>query len=271
LFNGKYVLTTSLPDSFIFTWIGISTPILNIILLILGVLFLTKRLFYRIITINDQQKYNCDFWRGENEMMDYFIFFNFVAILSILITLNASLVSGWRHLYFLNFFIIYFATFFLKSIYNSFRFQKNKFIILFLVLFIPNIYKVIIFHPFQSLYLNEILNQNQKNNFLIDREGLTRLDSIRKILSFEKTNKIINIANASYTPYYRINDAISSSQKSLLNFVGTDYEQADYIFNNYVYEVDPNYDDKYKIPSNFKQIYILEIDGIKLYEIFKKE
>ena len=34
LFNGKYLLTTSLPDSYIFTWIGITTPILNLVLFI---------------------------------------------------------------------------------------------------------------------------------------------------------------------------------------------------------------------------------------------
>ena len=55
-----------------------------------------------------------------------------------------------------------------------------------------------------------------------------------------------------------------------INFVGTEFNQADYIYNNFVYEVNPEYNDKYKIPQNFKQIYVLEIDGIKIYEIYRK-
>ena len=131
-------------------------------------------------------------------------------------------------------------------------------------------YKIIIFHPYQSLYLNEFLNKKEKNNFLIDREGLSRFDSINKILELENNKEIINIANASFIPYYRIKDAITKDQRLRLNFIGREYDYADYIYNNYVYEVDPNFNDKYDIPPNFKQIYSLEIDEIKIYEIYKR-
>jgi len=146
-----------------------------------------------------------------------------------------------------------------------------KLILFFLLLFTPNIYKIFIFHPFQSLYLNEILSKSDKNKFLIDREGLSRLDSINKILDLENNNNIISIANASFIPYYRIKDKLSKKQQIRLKFVGGEYENSDYIYNNYVYEVDPAFNNKYVIPSNFQQIYSLEIDGIKIYEIYKKK
>ena len=104
-------------------------------------------------------------------MKDNFIIFNLISILSILIFLNVSLVSGWRHLYFLNIFIIYIGIFFLNFILIKFKKHQMKLILFFLLLFTPNIYKIFIFHPFQSLYLNEILSENDKNKFLIDREG----------------------------------------------------------------------------------------------------
>ena len=63
LFDGKYFLTTSLPDSFIFTWISISTPILNLILFLSGLFFATKRLFLRFINFDQYKLLNCDFWR----------------------------------------------------------------------------------------------------------------------------------------------------------------------------------------------------------------
>ena len=35
-------------------------------------------------------------------------------------------------------------------------------------------------------------------------------------------------------------------------------------------EVDKNFDDKYKIPSNFTKIDEFVLDDIKVYEVFKK-
>jgi len=270
LFNGNYVLTTSLPDSFIFTWIGISSPILNLILFLLGFSFLSKRLFCRFILVDQAKNYESDFWRSLGEMKDYYVFFNFVSILSILVFLNVPLISGWRHLYFLNFFMIYIATYSVKIFTITFKKYVYSLFLCLFILLTPSIYKIIIFHPYQSLYLNEILNNKNKNNFLIDREGLTQLDSIYKILSLATDKEKVNIANASFVPYYRIKDALSQSDKARVNFVGTEYNKADFIYDNYVYEVDPKYSKKYNIPSNFKKVYQLELNGIKMYEIYKR-
>ena len=167
-------------------------------------------------------------------------------------------------------FLIYLGVYFLNIL--SIRFSKYQisFISIFLILLIPNIYKLILFHPFQSLYINELVEEKDKNNYLIDREGLTRLDSIHKILSLSNQQGKINIANASFIPYYRINDALIDSKKSKINFVWGEYSEADYIYNNYVYEINPKFNDKYEIPGNFKKIYQLEINGLKMYEIWSK-
>lgn len=268
LYDGNYLLTTGLPDSFLFKWIGISTPIFNLILFIFGAYLLYARFFNRLISIESKNDFRCDFWRSKKEMIDYFIIFNITSILLLIVFLNVSFASGWRHLYYLNFFMIYISTFCLS--YSFLKFKKNHNIlkIIFIAFFALNIYKIIIFHPYQSLYLNELVKK--KNNYLIDREGLTRLESINKILSFEKEKKQVNLANSSFLPYYRIQDALSDKINNKIVFVGTDYSDADYIFNNFVYEVNPRFNDKYKIPQNFEQIYILEIDGIKIYEIYKK-
>ncbi len=212
--------------------------------------------------------HKCDLWRSDREMMDYYIVFGITSILLILLFLDVPFVSGWRHLYFLNVFIVYVCAFFIY--YYDLKFKKYKKILkLFFIFFFSfNIYKIILFHPYQSLYFNEFLKE--KNSYLVDRDGLSRFDSINKILSLEKKKKNINLANSSFVPYYRIKDAFSDEKIKKINFVGTEFEQADYIYNNFVYEVNPEYNDKYKIPQNFKQIYVLEIDGIKIYEIYRK-
>tara|TARA_B100000575_G_scaffold293558_1_gene305401 strand:- start:877 stop:2514 length:1638 start_codon:yes stop_codon:yes gene_type:complete len=270
LFNGKYYLTTNLPDSFIFVWIGISTPIINIILFLFGYFFILRRVFKRFILIDLTKNFNNDFWRGINEKKDLYIFFSLTSIILILVFLNVSLVSGWRHLYFLNFYIVYIATFFVKIFLLNFKGKDLVKVYFFLfVMLYPAITKIIELHPFQSLYFNELLNDNKKNQFLIDRDGITSLDSFNKILEIEKKNQI-NLANASFVPYYRISKALELKAQNRFNFTGTDFSKAEYIFNNFVYEVDPKYNDKYKIPDNFELIYSLELDGIKMYELYKK-
>ena len=272
LFNGKYYLTTNLPDSFIFIWIGISTPITNLLLFFFGYLFILRRIFKRFILLDLKKNFINDFWRGANEKKDFYIFFSLTSIILILVFLNVSLVSGWRHLYFLNFYIIYIATVCVKIFLLNFKEKNISKVYFFLtILLLPAVIKIVTLHPFQSLYFNELLNDNKKNQFLVDRDGLTSLDSLKKILKLEKENIQIYLANSSFLPYYRISKSLELRLQDKLNFTGTDFSKADYIFNNFVYEVDPEYNDKYKIPDNFKLIYSLELDGINMYELYKKQ
>lgn len=269
LFNGKYYLTTSLPDSYIFIWMGISTPILNIILFLFGFIFTIKRFFLRLISVKEISHYK-DFWRGKCEKKDLYILFNLISIIALLVSINVSLVGGWRHLYFLNIFIVYLATFSIYLITLKFKKSLNNINLLLFIFFIPNIYKIIIFHPYQSLYFNEVLSDKRKNSFQVDRECLTQFESINKIISLEKNLRVINVANASDIPYYRVKDMLSDSDKKKVIFVGNDFYKADYIYNNFSYKVDPKYEKKYRIPNNFKKIYKLEIEGVIFYEIYKK-
>ena len=268
MFEGKYLLTNALPDSFIFKWIGITTPIFNLIIFILGIFFLFKRFGLRLISLDPNNRYSYDFWRSNNEMMDYFVFFNATLILLVILFLDVPFVSGWRHLYFLNFFIIYIGIFFLYLYRVKIKKYNKSLTFLFIIFFSFNVHKLILFHPYQSLYFNEFLMD--KDGYLVDRDGLSRLDSINKVLSFSEDRKTINIANSSFIPYYRIKGAFSQDVIKKIKFVGTEYDQADFIFNNFVYEVNPKYNDKYEIPNNFEQIYVLEIDGIKIYEIYSR-
>ena len=187
LYEGEYYLTNALPDSFIFKWISLTTPIFNLILFLTGISFLFYRFLKRLISIENITMHKCDLWRSDREMMDYYIVFSISSILLILLFLDVPFVSGWRHLYFLNVFIIYICTFFIY--YYELKFKKYKKILkLFFIFFLSfNIYKIILFHPYQSLYFNEFLKE--KNSYLVDRDGLSRFDSINKILSLEKRKK----------------------------------------------------------------------------------
>ena len=156
------------------------------------------------------------------------------------------------------------------------KIRKNKkivlcSIILFILFTFELIYKLYIFHPYQSLYLNNFVSKNSKSLYEADYQSLSRFNGILDILNDSKKNKI-TIATASWTPLKNAISLISSKNKKKLYFTGTaNKEEADYIYTNYFYEVDVRYNNKYNIPNNFYLFKTLYSDDIRVYSIYKKK
>ena len=271
LFNGKYVNTSFLPYNYIFTWIFITTPILYTILFIIGYFQIFRRFFLKFLNIKDNTYYY-DLWRGVNEKKDLFILFNITGVISYLILSNVILYNGWRHLYFTNIFIIYIATYaFYRVDLNLQSKSKNKFHYYISILFlITIIYKMTIYHPFQKIYFNNYFNEITHLNFEIDYDGLSGKKFLKEILVLEKDKNIINIGVASWYPLQRSIKLLDKKDRKKINIVGQDFQKADYIYSNFISEVDKNINDKYKIPSNFTTISKFILDDITVYEVFKK-
>jgi len=192
LFDGKYVHTNFLPYNYIFTWIFITTPILYTILFIIGYVQIFGRFFLKFLNIKDNTYYY-DLWRGVNEKKDLFILFNITCVIFYLILSNVILYNGWRHIYFLNTFIIYIATYsFYKIDLNLQSKSKKKIHYYILILFlITVIYKMIIYHPFQKIYFNNYFNEISHLNFEIDYGGLSGKKFLKEILVLEKSKNVI--------------------------------------------------------------------------------
>jgi hypothetical protein len=271
LFDGKYVYTNFLPYNYIFTWIFITTPILYTILFIIGYVQIFRRFFLKFLNIKDNTYYY-DLWRGVNEKKDLFILFNITCVISYLILSGVTLYNGWRHLYFINIFIIYIATYAFYRIDLHLRSKSKKKIHYYiLILFlITIIYKMIIYHPFQNIYFNNYLNKISHLNFEIDYDGISGKKFLLEILALEKNKNIINIGVASWYPLHRSIKLLDKKDRKKINIVGQDFQKADYLYSNFISEVDKNINDKYKIPSNFTTISKFILDDITVYEVFEK-
>ena len=271
LFDGKYVYTNFLPYNYIFTWIFITTPILYTILFIIGYVQIFRRFFLKFLNIKDNAYYD-DLWRGVNEKKDLFILFNITGVISYLVLSDVILYNGWRHLYFINIFIIYIATYAFYRIDLHLRSKSKKKIHYYiLILFlITIIYKMIIYHPFQNIYFNNYLNKISHLNFEIDYDGISGKKFLLEILALEKNKNIINIGVASWYPLNRSIKLLDKKDRKKINIVGQDFQKADYLYSNFTSEVDKNINDKYKIPSNFTTISKFILDDITVYEVFKK-
>ena len=227
--------------------------------------------FLKFLNIKDNTYYY-DLWRGVNEKKDLFILFNITGVISYLILSNVILYNGWRHLYFTNIFIIYIATYAFYRIDLILQSKsKNKFHYYISILFlITIIYKMTIYHPFQKIYFNNYFNEISHLNFEIDYDGLSGKKFLEEILVLEKNKNIINIGVASWLPLHRSIKLLDKKDRKKINIIGQDFQKADYIYSNFISEVDKNINDKYKIPSDFTKISEFILDNITVYEVFKK-
>lgn len=268
-YNNSYISNKFLPDAYIFNWVFITSPLLYSILFSLGYFFCCKRMINRYFSIKEKNIYY-DLWRGKKEEIDFIFLFILTFFILFFLMLNAPFYNGWRLIYFLNIFILYFIINFLyKAKIFFFRTHQNK-IILALTFFLVfyNIFALIKLHPFQSIYFNSFVSEKVKNSFEGDYYGLGTKHFFNRILEIEKSK--INIAVASHTPIQRGLESLTSDQRTKINIVGQEYNQADYIFKNNISEINPKFIKKYQIPENFSKIYELKIDKILIYEIFKR-
>ncbi len=271
-FNGNYYISEYLPFSYIPVWIAISTPEIIIISFLIGFYFSMIRLFKRFITIKGESFYN-DLWRSFREKFELFIFLSFFQILVIYLSFNLNLYGGWRHFLFLNFFVIYYASFCFYLVAIKFKTKihfKRYFIILLSFFLLEIVFKLYEYHPYQSTYFNNFVSKKMKKKFEIDTQSLSRVEAIKEILKDSKDKTKIQIGTASWTPLENGRSLIDKNNWDKLNFTGTSNNYyADYIYTNYYYETNPQYEKKYFIPSNFKLLKSLSIDNTLIYSIYK--
>ena len=271
LFDGNYVYSNFLPYDYIFTWILISTPILYLILFVIGYILIFKRFFIRFINIKSNTHYD-DLWRGNNEKKDFFILFNITAIIFYLVTSEIVLYTGWRQVYFINIFIVYIAiyTFYQIDLNLKLRsIKKFQFVIVSLCL-VFIVYKMIIYHPYQNIYFNNFFNKNAHEKFEVDYWGLSGKKFLEYILVLEKNKKSIKIGTAAYLPLERSTKLLSEKDRKKILIIGQNFQDADYLYTNFISEVDKNSDDKYKIPYNFTKINEFVLNNTIIYQVFKK-
>ena len=155
----KYIPNAFLPNTYIINWIFISSPIFQIFFFCLGYIIYVNRFYGRFLKLKNKSIYN-DLWRSKREEKDFIFFLFLTSFFFIFIFSNLRLYNGWRLIYFLNIFILYFAIFFLDLSFKYFRknfLAKNLIKLIVFVSIFYNIYAVLSYHPFQSLYFSSFL------------------------------------------------------------------------------------------------------------------
>ena len=248
-----------------------TTPLLISILIVGGLTQLTLRFFKRLLNIDKNISYK-DIWRGEKEKIFLFLFF--IIFIPIFLNLvHPAIYNSWRHLFFLYPSLILISIYFIKAIVMKFRKRRILFYIngILAIILLNNIYNLVTLHPFQYVYFNSIFEKKANKLFEIDYWGLSNKFSLEKIVKDNFQKDKITIGVASWTNLYFSEKMLDEEFKNKLIISGQDFSDADFIFNNNYFEINPKYDDKYNIPKNYKKYSELKKGKILISEFYIKE
>ena len=268
-FLGKYIPVEFVPWYYSFVWIGVTTPIFYLILFILGIFFSGKRIFNRILKI-DEIKKNNDLWRGNNEKIDFIIFLSFFLPLFVIILLHSSLYTGWRHLYFVYPFLIYFCIYQIMITKNVLL-KKNKILILFVFIFLtPNFIWIFKNHPYQFVYFNSIVSKNFNKYFDMDYWGVSNFQSLRLILEKNKDKRIIYVYLLGNGDLNLSRSFLIKSEKERIK-ITDNLNDADFLIDNYARWYGQKISLKnFSFKDNFKIYHQIKVNQIPINSIYTK-
>ena len=269
-FNDEFYNTELVPFHYLPLWVFISTPILNFILFLGGFFLLSKVFVLKLFAI-EKSASNYDFWNNNNEKKDFFIFLIFIIFSVVGIFFATKHYNSWRIFYFLNFFFIYFAIYFVSNFFIIPNLKKytNILLIVLSITSLFNVYKIYVYHPYQSLYFNGLLSNKFKNKFEIDFTGLSGIEFLREVAMNDKSTEI-KIGINSWYPLWRMKELLPKIDEKRIVFVYDDIKSADYVYSNKIYNVNVKLSDKFSLDDSFKLYKQRFVDGVLIYEVHKK-
>ena len=262
LFLGKYILSTNIPSHYHIVWIGITTPLIVIILFIYGSILFLRRIFVRVYKLNDDLN---DLWRGDKEMFDIYLFV--LILFSILLVMHKGLgYTGWRHLYFIypsiimiSLYGLYYLQYIVKQ--NIFRIIVYSLIIINLSYLVYWNYK---FHPHQYVYFNLMFKKNFHKNFDMDYWGLSNTTAIKYIIN--NNNHLITVGTKSFATLEKSVLILKDEDKNKIS-ITHNLKEADFIITNYM----PRRSKDFFIDKKkYKKYYELLVDNIAINSVYQK-
>ena len=271
LYQGNYISALNLPWHYSLVWIFITTPLLYLLLFIIGLLLITTRFVKHFLNVTDKNM-STNLWNGNYERTDLFIFLILCSTLFFVIEINSTLYGGWRHLYFIYPCLIYISVAGLELI-NKYIIKKYLFIFV-----LPFLIHVFIWmfnnHPYQFAYFNLLSGKNINSKFEIDYWGLSNKDALLHIVKIDKGNNIKIYINSD-SPYYFSLSLLNKEHRDRIEFVDS-IDGADYLVTNHYYAWGnrsmPKDDPvlvNLKLKKDFTIIKEFSVDNIPINSIYK--
>ena len=261
---GNYVSARNLPWHYPIVWILISTPIIYLLLFMLGSVLILLKIFNRFLNLSAKKRLN-DLWKGNKERMDVIFFLIFYFTLFLVIELNSTLYGGWRHLYFIYPCLIFLSIRGLEFISKTTP-SKYLVILIFPFLFYTGIW-MFKNHPFQFAYFNYFAGKNVGNNFEVDYWGTSNKNALTYIVNNDHRDKL-NIFVLSASPYHFSLLMLDKKNRKKINFVDN-ISDADFLVTNHYYQKGNPTKINQDLVKKFKLFKEFKVDKIPINSIYK--
>ena len=262
---GEYVSALNLPWHYPIVWIVVTTPILYLLLFLLGFYLIVIRFITRFTNLSEQKKFN-DIFRGNKERIDIIIFFIFFFTLFLVIKLNSTLYNGWRHLYFIYPCLIFISVRGLEFISKKFTLRNT---IIFVIPFLFfTCFWMIKNHPFQFVYFNKLAGNNIMNNFELDYSGTSNRSVLNYIAKNDMRNEL-RVHILSVSPYEWSLLMLDKNDRKRFKFT-KNIDEANYIVTNHFYQKNNPYDLRQNLNLKYKLFKEFKVDKIPINTIYTK-
>jgi hypothetical protein len=189
-FQGEIISAKNLPWFYLPVWIAITTPILYLLIYVVGFAATVKILFKKTFYKNNRP----------DDLLDVIYLGLSISPIMMVITLHSVLYNGWRHLYFIYPAFILVCLCGIKWLFEIF---SNRPLILLIMkvglaisLAVTAIWMVR-WHPYQYLYFN-VLAGNWAKKYDLDYWGVAYLRPLKKILAQDSSKSYAIFNNVQY-------------------------------------------------------------------------
>lgn len=259
LYFGSTIVSSSLPWHYIISWILITTPVLYLLLFLVGICSLFLSLWRNDNFINNELRVN-----------SLLQIFALTLPICAAIVLKSVLYDGWRQFYFVYIPFVMIATlgfYYIDELLLKFKFCRLLFYVAIFVNFSLISSWMVKSHPLQNVYFNIMAGSNWRENFDLDYWGMGNREALNLILIDSKClNTKVNVKAISQTPLDRATLMMKVRDSERVKLV-SNIEQADYLITNFrqvpVHQ-------RLLVPYGFVEFYNRKIGEEIIYSIYKK-
>lgn len=258
LYRGEQVNATQLPWHYVLVWITITTPLLYLVMLGVGIREVANRIMGR----------HGRFWRGEQELQDVLFLLLLVGPLLAVIMLHSVLYDGWRQVYF-----VYPALLLLalrgwvtawrwrpRWLGSATRFWPTALVGITGLSLVVVAAGMVRAHPNEQVYFNALAGSRASlaERYEMDYWGLSFRQGLEYIARHDKRAHI-KVFDAVRSPVDLNAYMLPPADRARIEIVYTS-EDADYLITNYRWRPQP-----FPLPH---EVYRHEVDGLRVQSVF---
>lgn len=259
LYQGKYMETWDLPWHYIPVWMGISIPLLYLLLFCLGFFLAVRQLW---LCLKKRT-----FWNSENSRYDLVFLGLFAGPLASVYILDSHVYDGWRQLFFIYppFLLLGFIAFvqMIRSSYKLIKYGSWAGVILglatTLVFMVNN-------HPHQQVYFNLLAGKNVHERFEMDYWGVAYKQGFQRVIDQHRGVFPVHVYCANAPCYQNFKFLPESVKEKIRIRFGDDV--AEYMLSNFRFRKEFDRFQERKYPYHQPVDYI-KVGGEKAIGIFK--